>query len=137
MNPRASSKHAASCGVTTYWSSVLSGSVTPLDRLRTKSPLRTRSGSSMMSLMSLSDMGRSSPKPPDRVQVQHRVGADDRNALDHRLGHQEPVERIFVMKRQANQRRRVLRLNGQDHETEPVQAGIHEVLVRPMQGELA
>src|SRR5919202_7152535 len=111
MKPRASSKHTASCGVTTYWSSVLSGSVTPLDRLRTKSPLRTRSGSSMMSLMSLSDMGRSSPKPPDRVRVQHRVGADDRDALDHRLGDEEAVEGVFVMERQADQRRRV---RGQD-----------------------
>jgi hypothetical protein len=47
-------------GVTTHCSSVLSGSVTPLDELRTKSPLRTRSGRSIRSLMSFSGIAPSS-----------------------------------------------------------------------------
>ena len=37
-------------------SRVFCGSVTPLDKLRTKSPLRTRSGRSISSLMSFSGM---------------------------------------------------------------------------------
>src|SRR3954453_4763654 len=97
MKPKALSKQSANCGVTTYSSSVrpaLSG-VTPSDRLRTKSPLWTRSGRSSNWLISVSmrrSLSRCIQDLPDQpVGHEDAIGAEP---VDHgaNLGdHPDPL----------------------------------------------
>src|SRR5262249_1954355 len=69
------------------------------------------------------------PDACHRIRRECLIAADDRNPLDHRLGDDEPVERITVMERQARQGSRMLWFNGQNDEPVIRNPLLHECLV--------
>ncbi len=73
------------------------------------------------------------PKTFDWIRVKVMVIAYDRDAFDHGLSNQKPVERVTMVKRQIGQHGRMFRLNRQDDESVFIQANIDEIFIRPMQ----
>ncbi len=49
-----------------------------------------------------------SPMPGDAVCVESDITGNQRNVFRHRLGNQQPVERVFVMERQVGDQRQMI-----------------------------
>src|SRR5215831_17134668 len=94
-----------------------------------------RAPSSMKSLASASSscfvsiVGVPLPDACHWIRRKRRIAADHRHLLDHRLGNDEPIERITVMERQARQDRRMLECNRQNDETVLHDTLLHEGLI--------
>jgi hypothetical protein len=91
--------------------------------------------------VSMSIIGPSSlsalPESGDRIRIEGRIAADDRDLFNHRLSDQQAVEWISMMVRQWDQGRRVPRFNVQIVEAVLVDGVPHEVLVGARQDILA